>query len=73
MNIQSINGSHIVLIPKKDSHQIVNDYRPISLLNSSLKLLTKIIANILQKVILSIVHTNQYGFIKGRSIQDCLA
>jgi retron-type reverse transcriptase len=73
MNIQSINGSHIVLIPKKDSPQTVNDYRPISLLNSSLKLLTKIIANILQKVILSIVHTNQYGFIKGRSIQDCLA
>jgi retron-type reverse transcriptase len=73
MNIQSINGSHIVLIPKKDSPQTVNDYRPLSLLNSSLKLLTKIIANRLQKVILSIVHTNRYGFIKGRSIQDCLA
>jgi len=27
----------------------------------------------LQKVILQLVHTNQYGFIKGRTIQDCLA
>jgi retron-type reverse transcriptase len=73
MNIQSINGSHIVLIPKKDSPRTVNDYMLISLLNSSLKLLTKIIAYRLQKVILSVVHTNQYGFIKGRTIHDCLA
>lgn len=46
---------------------------PISLLNSALKLLTKLLANRLQVVILSLVHTNQYGFIKGRTIQDCLA
>lgn len=72
-NITSINGCFITLIPKKDTPQIVNDCRPISLLNSALKLLTKILANRLQKVILSVVHTNQYGFIKGRTIQDCLA
>jgi retron-type reverse transcriptase len=57
----------------KDSPGIVNDYRPISILNSSLKLLTKLLAKRLQSVILSVVHTNQYGFIKGRTIQDCLA
>jgi hypothetical protein len=51
----------------------VNDYRPISLLNSSVKLLTKILANRLQKVITKLIHANQYGFIKDRSIQDCLA
>lgn len=51
----------------------MNDFRPISLLNYSFKLLTKLLANRLQSVILSVVHTNQYGFIKGRSIQDCLA
>jgi hypothetical protein len=27
----------------------------------------------LQKVILGLIHKNQYGFIKGRTIQDCLA
>lgn len=73
LDLQSINNSYIVLVPKKDNPQTVNDFRPISLLNSSLKLLTKLLANRLQVVILQVVHENQYGFIKGRSIQDCLA
>jgi hypothetical protein len=51
----------------------VNDYRPISLLNCVLKVLTKLLAERLQKWILKVVHRNQYGFIKGRNIQDCLA
>lgn len=62
-----------MLIPKKDSPVTVNDFKPISLLNYSLKLLTKLIANRLQAVILLVVHANQYGFIKGRTIQDCIA
>jgi hypothetical protein len=43
--MQSINGSHIVLVPKKDNLLRVGDFRPISLLNSSMKILTKILAN----------------------------
>jgi retron-type reverse transcriptase len=30
-------------------------------------------ANRLQSVITQVVHENQFGFIKGRNIQDCLA
>jgi hypothetical protein len=70
--MQSINASHIVLVPKKDNPKRIGDFRPISLLNSSVKLLIKLLANRLQKVILKIIHTNQYGFLKERSIQDCL-
>jgi hypothetical protein len=51
----------------------LNDYRPISLPNSSIKLLTKLLANRLQHFITRIIHENQYGFIKSRAIQDCLA
>jgi retron-type reverse transcriptase len=36
-------------------------------------LLTKLLANRLQPSITSLVHKNQYGFIKKRTIQDCLA
>jgi hypothetical protein len=54
--MQSINGSHVVLVPKKDNPTRIGDYRPISLLNSSVKLLTKILANMLQKVILQLIH-----------------
>jgi hypothetical protein len=73
MCMQSINSSHIVLIPKKDNPTKIGDFRPILLLNSSVKLLTKILASRLQKVITRAIHINQYGFIKERSIQDCIA
>jgi retron-type reverse transcriptase len=43
------------------------------LLNSSIKLITKILAERLQRVILRLIHRNQYGFIRTRSIHDCLA
>jgi retron-type reverse transcriptase len=71
--LRSINGSFIVLIPKKENPQKVGDYRPISLLNNSMKILMKLLANRLQSFMSRLIHRNQYGFIKGRSIQDCLA
>lgn len=36
-------------------------------------MITKIFANRLQQVILKVIHANQYRFIKGRTIQNCLA
>jgi hypothetical protein len=71
--MESINGSHITLVPKIDNPTKVGDYKPISLLNSSVKLITKILANRLQKVVTQLIHKNQYRFIKDRSIEDCLA
>lgn len=71
--LQSINGSHITLVPKTENLTCANDYKPISLLNGSIKLITKLLANRLQTVILKLIHQNQYGFIKNRSIQDYLA
>jgi hypothetical protein len=73
VNLQSINDSLITLIPKVQSPEGPNDYRPISLLNLCLKLLTKLMANRMQTRILDIVHINQYGFLQSRSIQDCIA
>jgi hypothetical protein len=64
-----INKSFITLIPKVDSSKIASDFRHISLCNCVLKVITKVLAYRLQKFILDIIHKNQYGFIKGRSIQ----
>jgi hypothetical protein len=72
ISMESINSSFITLIPKYDSPTTPNDFRPISLLNSVLKIVKKFLANRLQKIILKLVHKNQYGFLKKRSIQDCL-
>jgi hypothetical protein len=37
VNLECINTSYITSVPKKDSPESVNDYRPISLMNISLK------------------------------------
>lgn len=71
--LQSINGSYITLIPKKDDAEKVSNFRPISLLNNSIKIITKVLANRLRLLLHSLIHKNQYGFIKHRSIHDCLA
>ena len=73
ISLESINGSFIILVPKVNNLECVNDFRPISLLNCSIKLLTKILAERLHRIILEILHKNQYGFIKTRTIQDCIA
>ena len=73
LDVTSINDGLITLIPKTNSPETVNDFRPITLLNCCLKLITKLLAERLQLVILTLIHRNQYGFIKGRTIQDCLA
>jgi hypothetical protein len=73
INLESINTSYITLVPKKDGPKTVNDFWPISLMNISLKVITKILADRLQTIILQVLHKNQYGFIPSRTIQDCLA
>ena len=72
-SLESINSSFITLIPKDNNPTSLNDFRPITLMNCVLKLLTKLMANRLQRVIIPIIHQNQYGFIKPITIQDCLA
>jgi retron-type reverse transcriptase len=60
---------HINRIPKVPSPIGVNDFMSIKLL----KILTIFLANTLHKVVLKIVHKNQYGFLKERNIQDCIS
>jgi hypothetical protein len=48
-DLKSINYSYITLVPKKSNPEKVSDFRLISLLNSSMKFLTKILANRLRQ------------------------
>jgi hypothetical protein len=43
--MDNINGSYVILILKHSSPASVGGYRPISLLNKSMKVLTKLLAN----------------------------
>ena len=73
VNLQSNNYSFITLIPKRDDAVAPNDFRPISLLSCTIKIITKLLASMLWKHILNMIHNNHYGFLNNRCIQDCLA
>jgi hypothetical protein len=53
------------LIPIIDNPSRVGDFRPISLLNNSIKLLTKQLANRLEKVILEVSIKISMGLSRG--------
>jgi hypothetical protein len=73
VDIQAINSSFITLIPKVNSPTGVNDFRPISLINCIIKIITKLLGESFHTVVIPLVYQNQYGFVKSRTIQDCLA
>jgi hypothetical protein len=73
VHLQAINNSFITLVPKVICPTMINKFRPISLINCIVKIITKLLGDRLQSVIISLVHQNQYGLIKMRTIQDCLA
>jgi hypothetical protein len=53
---------------KKADCELVQNYRPITVLNSEYKIFTKALSIRLSKVVKQIVHEDQAGFIPGRSI-----
>jgi exonuclease III len=55
------------IFKKKDKYSVEN-YRPITVLNSEYKIFTKALSIRLSKIVGSIIHEDQAGFIKGRSI-----
>jgi hypothetical protein len=68
VELHAINSSFITLVPKVNSPTKVDEFIPISLINCVIKIITKMLGDRLQSVILSLIHKNQYGFIKSRII-----
>ncbi|GAU43220.1 hypothetical protein TSUD_241100 [Trifolium subterraneum] len=65
---KGINSTFIVMIPKNDSPQRLNDFRPISLAGSIYKILAKVLANRLRSVIGIVISESQTAFVKDRQI-----
>jgi hypothetical protein len=67
---KGINSTLIAFIPKVDSPQCLNDFRPISLVGCLYKILAKVLANRLRMVIGSVISESQTTFVKDRQILD---
>ncbi|KAL0461310.1 UNVERIFIED_CONTAM: putative mitochondrial protein [Sesamum latifolium] len=67
--IHKMNYTHVVLIPKVNSPEVVSELRPISLCNV-VKIASKCIANRLKDIMDAIVSPSQSAFIPGRLITD---
>lgn len=61
----------ITYIPKEGKpKQFIKNWRPISLLNVSYKLLSSCVASRIKQVLPTVIHESQKGFIKGRYIGE---
>ena len=65
-----INASFIALIPKKNDASNIRDFRPISLVGSVYKILSKVLANRLKEVLDQLISESQNSFVGGRQILD---
>jgi len=69
-NFNLLNDAYMILLRKKDQPEEIKDYRPISLIHSFGKLITKCLAARMAQVLDSLVQPNQTAFIRGRCIHD---
>ena len=62
--VRSLNSTFLVLIPKKCGAEDLSDFRPISLVGGLYKLLAKVLANRLKKVVGKVVSSTQNAFVE---------
>lgn len=60
----------IALIPKSHNPQTINEFRPITLITSVYKIISKLLPGRLRNVIGKLVSINQYAFITDKSLLD---
>lgn len=67
----SLNATFLALIPKKNDARNIKDFRPISLIGSVYKLLSKVLANRLKEVF-DLISESQNAFVGGRQMLDSI-
>jgi hypothetical protein len=66
--LNSLNFGTLILLPKQKDAKVIQQYRPICLLNVSFKIFTKVATNRLSTVAQKIIRPTQTAFLPGRNI-----
>ena len=69
--VKNLNVTFLVLIPKKQNMENLKDLRPISLMGGLYKILSKVLANRIKRVMVRIISQSQFAF-EGRQILDAV-
>ena len=67
---RGVNETYIALIPKKYGSCRISDFRPISLVTSLYKIISKILVSRLKEVLDATISKNQSAFVANRQILD---
>ena len=68
--VKSLNVTFLVLVPKRRTVEDLQDLRPISLVGGLYKILIKVLANRIKRVMGLIISQSQNAFVEGRQILD---
>ncbi|RVW83364.1 LINE-1 reverse transcriptase-like [Vitis vinifera] len=66
------DGFTMASVPKRGGAEDLKDFRPISLVGSLYKLLAKVLANRIKKVMGKVISESQNAFVEGRQILDAV-
>ena len=72
LDIFRLNFAILTLVPKEPGASNMKKFRPISLLNCSFKIFTKVLTNRLGMIMGQLTSINQTAFIKGRYILESM-
>ena len=68
--LHSLNFETIILLPKKSDAKVIQQYRPICLLNVSFKIFTMVATNRISAIAQKLIRPTQTAFIPGRNILE---
>jgi hypothetical protein len=63
--VKNINSTFIALIPKVHGAKEIKDFRPISLVGGIYKIIAKVLANRMRRVMDRVISKPQNAFVKG--------
>ncbi|CAI5976625.1 unnamed protein product [Closterium sp. NIES-65] len=68
----SLTTAVTILLHKKGDKARLENYRPITLLSAAYKIVAKVLANRIKKVLPLVISEHQFGFIPGRKLADAV-